>query len=1686
MFQGGEGTVEESDFQIDDLVARIRSEFGLVTSDADVVATACAALQDRLADATDSQLTTRCCERLAPLLGRQHGESASALFAFLASQLPALADPRPVVEHMLASKDPILATRGLDIALDSLGDCSLTLDLELLHRIAGLVDTEGETPHRNDVLTRMAALLRRNHTIPLPCVEGDPVESLFIAGPTPHSRLFAARILDQARGSPSRAVCEQVLGSGATDHFFYYLQYTGATHADLVDLTPTPGEPPPLLASLRQAEETLGRAVLGALIAELGWAHVACGIAVEGLVGVSVDGSFPFTVQAREVELLAGCGRAQELWKRSLVIAHGSVRPSGDFNTEELQVRRFRQYNVMHAELLNDILAVAPLTREGVERLMARMQVLVDDFVVLFGQHTEEASRLSRVYAQLRSRIRDSIERAPAGDTLSAAVTRLVNQFEDPRCLDEVHTLHGLKRYLHQQGLRLAFRLFRASQSTNRSVDLVIISDQKILRVSKTIRYLDFEMSRGFGPAALPFPVYLAARSLGQQLLQAVAALPQVTILVYGNEVQVYANFRNHPAFVRIDFSPPQRGGMIDLEYFGVSQYEYDHHPDLSLQGIQQLFKQLDFDIQEDRFRLHARYDKERTVDLGQLIHKVRQLFCLLPYLMDVDWIIGGMDYPEPTRRVIAAAWADFFERWNALPCDDVLSKDRRRVRCGYTTGPTVNGEVIWDGQGDYHDPFTHGPGVDLLERLRSNLEVRGLAHIMSSREHDTRRLGQARLESTLLEPLRQAMQVGEAVVTCGRIEAASDAVFERMHEAKRLAEILLGSGKNLVDATMLARVVRSIERQLHFQASGSIQGYAVQSAIVPLRGEELAVFALRNVHDEICLALAARPFLYRHRERSSDPWVVGGELAPSDVLGMLRNDNYLPEDAAVDAAEDDPQGLELLPDLQHPNPHGSLHVDVDARSVSGLVAAPGRASGRARFLQHLQSPADAQDTILLAPSLRPQDTPFLGRAAAVVTTGGSMLSHVGLMALEQEKPALIISGLWERTNDVVLRCKRPICRVGRLTVGTYDVLCQHQLRQEDEVIEEGDLVVVDGSSATLWILGHDRQALALDHELRALQDAGVELGEHIDGARILALRGRLLRAVHQLGRLAGRIERPELARYAVREILFAKPAAYDAPTTEGRRKILRSLFTNPSCGAAALDAARKALGELSIRHQRLAERLLQTLPRLEHAVEVLYARLHLLQLRQRLFAVRSILEPVDLDEEPPLEVRDLDACFMARLQAMLSALSQRLTPFSRTGTLSPSSLHACRQAQETLRVLDMPAATQWRDETETCLQMFERRHARALRVLAGRNILGCEDGGTELLPLVGGKAANLGEMARAVGTQYMSPWFAVSHRAFQSALACPPPRSIFETLGLDASGCESVAAAITKITARNDLDARRQSSQIRALWQALELPEPLAEEIRAAYRRLSPQVEANVESDVAVRSSAFEEDTQGRSWAGQFDTFLFVRGAPALLEHLKLAWAGLWTARAIQQRALLGQPEVPGGGVIVQQMVDARVSGVLQTVSLARGELDEMLVSVGLGLGEGIVSGVVDADQIFVVKSRKGEDAPLRFRYRVADKRSRAVFDTRRGQGTRLEETAYHQRLRPALDYTDLCELVRVARQLEVFFAQPLDIEFAFDESQLRLLQARPIAVFHSALEQTATRFKFQHSGVKGDRSHQ
>jgi pyruvate,water dikinase len=301
---------------------------------------------------------------------------------------------------------------------------------------------------------------------------------------------------------------------------------------------------------------------------------------------------------------------------------------------------------------------------------------------------------------------------------------------------------------------------------------------------------------------------------------------------------------------------------------------------------------------------------------------------------------------------------------------------------------------------------------------------------------------------------------------------------------------------------------------------------------------------------------------------------------------------------------------------------------------------------------------------------------------------------------------------------------------------------------------------------------------------------------------------------------------------------------------------------------------------------------------------------------------------------------------------------------------------------------------------------------------------------GKDDLGLAGGKGANLGELSRA---------------------GLPVPGGFVLTAGaydafVEASGIEGKIFALAS-QAEDPSTFEAASERIGALFSRAEVPEELADEIRAAYQQLAQ----GGETAVAVRSSATAEDLAGASFAGQQETYLNVRGAEALLEAVKRCWASLWTARAMAYRKRQGiAPETVSLAVVVQRMVEAEAAGVMFTANPANGRRNEVAISTAWGLGESVVSGSVTPDSTVVEK----ETGRIISR-EISNKEVMTVYSE---SGTEERPVPEGRRRQPVLDDEMAAELARYGARIEELYGTPQDIEWAMVGGELFILQARPI----------------------------
>jgi len=293
-------------------------------------------------------------------------------------------------------------------------------------------------------------------------------------------------------------------------------------------------------------------------------------------------------------------------------------------------------------------------------------------------------------------------------------------------------------------------------------------------------------------------------------------------------------------------------------------------------------------------------------------------------------------------------------------------------------------------------------------------------------------------------------------------------------------------------------------------------------------------------------------------------------------------------------------------------------------------------------------------------------------------------------------------------------------------------------------------------------------------------------------------------------------------------------------------------------------------------------------------------------------------------------------------------------------------------------------------------------------------------------LDAVGGKARNLALMQKAGAD--VPPWIAIGTEAFERLVT-----------GADAS---------TEGNASTEADA----DAVRARVLGMELPADFQAEVAAALDAAGLRT-----SLLAVRSSAVGEDGAAASFAGQFDTVLGVRAADDgadLWDAIRRVWASAFSAHAAAYRARHGGAP-PRMAVIIQKMVNADAAGVAFSMDPVRGTPDVAVVSAVFGLGEGLVSGELDADT-YRVSSAGAVDSEIAAKDRA--------LGLQPDGGSEWIPVHPNDRMQPALTDDEARHIASAARQLAEHFGAPQDVEWALAKEpvnvrrRLFILQTRPI----------------------------
>jgi len=312
------------------------------------------------------------------------------------------------------------------------------------------------------------------------------------------------------------------------------------------------------------------------------------------------------------------------------------------------------------------------------------------------------------------------------------------------------------------------------------------------------------------------------------------------------------------------------------------------------------------------------------------------------------------------------------------------------------------------------------------------------------------------------------------------------------------------------------------------------------------------------------------------------------------------------------------------------------------------------------------------------------------------------------------------------------------------------------------------------------------------------------------------------------------------------------------------------------------------------------------------------------------------------------------------------------------------------------------------------------------------------------LEPVLGGKNTSLGILTMA-GLP-VPPGFAVTAAAYRRALR--------ET-GLDTE----LARMVDGLDVEDSDALETMATEARATITGTDLPAWLTDQLDEAYETLSER-RGQPDLPVAVRSSATCEDQPDASFAGEHDTYLWVRSTDGVREHVLRCWASLYTARAICYRRQMRYAEESAAmSVGVQQMVAPRASGVAFTLNPRNGDRSQVAIESSWGLGEAVVSGSVTPDS-FLVDKVIGEITDRT----ISDKTVEHVLD---GADRVVErEVEPERRTTPSLTDEEIRAVAALARRAEKHYGRPQDVEWAIDPhlpegENVVLLQSRPETVW-------------------------
>ncbi|MBC7714324.1 MAG: phosphoenolpyruvate synthase [Rhizobacter sp.] len=235
-------------------------------------------------------------------------------------------------------------------------------------------------------------------------------------------------------------------------------------------------------------------------------------------------------------------------------------------------------------------------------------------------------------------------------------------------------------------------------------------------------------------------------------------------------------------------------------------------------------------------------------------------------------------------------------------------------------------------------------------------------------------------------------------------------------------------------------------------------------------------------------------------------------------------------------------------------------------------------------------------------------------------------------------------------------------------------------------------------------------------------------------------------------------------------------------------------------------------------------------------------------------------------------------------------------------------------------------------------------------------------------------------------------------------------------------------------------------SEKIRNKIIETDMPLGIYEEIAKAWTWLEKDL-------ISVRSSAHDEDSALHSFAGQLSSYLYISDLDKTIEAIKECWASAYSERSLHYRTInkLDTLNIKVS-VILQEMIDPDISGVLFTCNPINGKNDQVFINSVYGVGEGLVSGLLDADT-YVLSKKDGSIIEKN----VVEKTKKLIRDSHK-QSCLEVAVPLNEQNSDSLTEKQLQTLHNIAVKIENFYGRPQDVEWAILDGELFILQSRPV----------------------------